>query len=74
MKKNSVLKIVIPILGICLLNQVVTGLLHDKITGETYEILHAGGGILFASAALLHVILNWSWIHANYFKTKKPGI
>ncbi|HSG29138.1 MAG TPA: hypothetical protein VLA34_11710 [Candidatus Krumholzibacterium sp.] len=67
MKRTGALKIVNPLLGICLINQVVTGLIHGKMSHETYEILHGGGGILLAVVALLHVTLNWNWIKANYF-------
>jgi len=68
MKKNSVLKIVNPILGVLLLNQVLTGLLHDVLPHKVFEVLHEGGGIVFAIVAVLHVILNWNWIKANFFR------
>jgi anthranilate/para-aminobenzoate synthase component II len=74
MKRTRALKIVIPLLGICLINQVVTGLIHGKIPDETYEVLHGGGGILLALAALIHAVLNWNWISANYFRAKRPGV
>ncbi len=68
MTRTSVLKIVNPILEVLLLNQVMTGLLHDMLPHEAYEVLHEGGGIVFAIVALLHVILNWNWIKANFFR------
>ena len=68
MKRNSALMTVNPILGICFVNQVVTGLIHGRLSHETYEILHEGGGILFALMALLHVVLNWNWIKTSYFR------
>ena len=73
MMRTSVLKIVNPILGVLLFNQVMTGLLHDMLPHEAYEVLHEGGGIVFAIVALLHVILNWNWIKANFFR-KPPTI
>jgi hypothetical protein len=73
MTRTSVLKIVNPILGVLLFNQVMTGLLHDMLPREAYEVLHEGGGIVFAIVALLHVILNWNWIKANFFR-KPPTI
>lgn len=73
MKRNSVLKMVNPILGICFINQVVTGLIHGMLSHDVYEILHEGGGIVFALLALIHVILNWNWIRTSYFR-KAPTI
>ena len=71
--RTFVLKIVNPILGVLLLNQVLTGLLHDMLPHNAYEVLHEGGGIVFAIAALLHVVLNWNWIKANFLR-KPPTI
>jgi hypothetical protein len=68
MTRVSALKIVNPILGVLLLNQIMTGLFHDALPHEAYEILHEGGGIVFAIMALLHLILNWNWIKANFFR------
>ena len=73
MMRTFVLKIVNPILGVLLLNQVLTGLLHDMLPHNAYEVLHEGGGIVFAIAALLHVVLNWNWIKANFLR-KPPTI
>lgn len=74
MTKNSVLKIINPILGILLVNQALTGIFADKIfarSPEAFEVLHEGGGYLFAALCVLHVILNWAWVKANFFR-KKP--
>lgn len=68
MKRNSLLKILNPILAILFFNQILTGILNDAISKEVYELLHGGGGILFAIVAVLHVILNWNWIKANFCK------
>jgi hypothetical protein len=68
MKKNTVLKILNPILGILLINQVLMGLLHDILPHKVFEVLHEGGGIVFAIVVILHIILNWSWIKANFFR------
>jgi len=72
MNRNSVLKILNPILGLLVVNQIVTGLLADTIPREAFEILHEGGGIALAVVALVHVVLNWNWIQANY-RRKLPG-
>lgn len=73
MTRTSALKIVNPILGVFLLNQVITGLLRDMLSREAYEVLHEGGGIVFALVTLLHVVLNWNWIRANFLR-KPPAI
>jgi protein-S-isoprenylcysteine O-methyltransferase Ste14 len=64
-KRNSVLKILNPILALLLLNQILVGLFHGFVPRDVFEILHQGGGIVLATAALLHVILNWNWVKAN---------
>ena len=81
MKKNSALKVLNPILGVLALNQILTGFFGEYLSRRAFEILHEGGGILFATVAVLHVILNWNWIKASFFKknaaaagpSAKPG-
>jgi len=73
MKRNSILKILNPILAILLLNQILTGILHDEIPKAAYEFFHVGGGIFFAVAAGLHVILNWNWVKANFYRRNPKG-
>ncbi len=65
--RNSILKIINPMLGVLLINQVLMGLLHDMLPRKAFEVMHEGGGIVFAIVAVLHVILNWNWIKANFF-------
>ena len=68
MKRNALLKILNPILAILLLNQALTGLLSDSLSGEAFEVLHEGGGVAFVIGGLLHLVLNWNWVKANFFK------
>ena len=68
--KFTILKIINPILALLLLNQVLTAIFHDAISHEAFEILHQGGGVAFAATAALHLILNWNWVKANFFKKK----
>jgi hypothetical protein len=68
MKRNTMLKILNPILGLLVLNQILTGVFSDVLPREVFEIMHEGGGMIFAIAAVLHVILNWGWVKANFFK------
>jgi len=69
MRRHVALMILNPILAILVLNQVVTGLLHDSLPEQVFELLHVGGGILLAIGAALHLILNWNWIRASYSKS-----
>ena len=75
MTKNTALKILNPILGVLLINQALTGIFADALfrrSPRAFEVLHEGGGYLLVSLAILHVILNWNWIRANFFR-KKPA-
>ena len=70
MTKVSVLKVVNPSLGLLLINQAVSGILHSRLPSEVFEIMHGAGGLVLVAVAVLHVILNWSWIKANFFRKK----
>ena len=67
MKKNTALKILNPILLILLFNQTATVLFSAKLSHETFEIFHKGGGVILIGLAVLHLILNFNWIKASYF-------
>jgi hypothetical protein len=68
MKRIKILKILNPIIAILILNQAITGIFHKSIFYKTYEWLHGGGGIITLLAIILHVILNWNWVRANFLK------
>ena len=67
MKKNSVHKIINPILFVLIVNQAVTALLHMKLSPDTFETLHEGGGFILVGLVVVHLILNFNWIKASYF-------
>ncbi len=67
MKRNTVLKILNPILLVLFISQAITGLFHGKISHETFEIFHEGGGKILIGLIVLHFILNFNWVKANYF-------
>ena len=73
MKRNSVLKVVNPILAVLLLNQVLTGLLREVLPGEVFEVMHVGGGVLLALVAVMHVVLNWNWIRNNFRRASRAA-
>jgi len=68
MKRNTAFKILTPILLALLINQGVTGLLGGKIPREAFEFFHEGGGFVLIGLGILHLILNFNWVKANYFK------
>jgi len=69
--RNSILKIINPVLGLLLINQVLMAVLHDVLPYKAFKVMHEGGGIVFAIVAALHVILNWNWIKANFLRKSK---
>ena len=70
MKKNTILKIVNPVIALLLLCQVCTALLMILIGHGAVGEFHEIGGIFLALGALLHLILNWNWVKASYFKKR----
>lgn len=66
MKRNTLLKILNPILAILLANQVLTATLRWVLARESFRVIHTGGGIALAVAAVLHLILNWNWVKTNF--------
>ena len=68
MTRNTALKILNPVLGILVLNQVLTGFFSDALPPKAFEIFHEGGAFVFAAAALLHVTLNWNWVKLNFMR------
>ena len=73
MKRNTILKILNPILGVLVVNQIVTGFSRDAIPDKVYDIVHVGGGVVLTVLVVLHVILNWSWVKVNFFR-RAPAV
>ena len=71
MKRNTLHKIIVPILAVLLISQGVTGLfLSGKISAEAFEILHEGGGIVLVCLGALHLVLNFGWVKVSFFNRK----
>ena len=70
MTRSTALKVLNPILGLLFISQAATGILHDLLPHEVFEISHGVGGLLLVIAAVIHVILNWSWVKATFLKRK----
>jgi hypothetical protein len=66
MRRNTALKILNPILVVLFINQVITAIFSDKLSHETFEILHEGGGTILLILIAAHFILNFNWVKANY--------
>ncbi|MBN2704619.1 MAG: hypothetical protein JXR23_10460 [Pontiellaceae bacterium] len=69
MNKQKLLKIVNPIMAILILNQMLTGLLNDVLSHESFEFFHEGGGLLLIATSIIHVYLNWNWVKNNFLRT-----
>ncbi len=72
MNRAAALKVLNPVIAALALSQVLTGIFRDFIPKDAFGTVHKAGGISFAVAAVLHVILNWSWVRASYFAGKPP--
>ncbi|MBN1507788.1 MAG: hypothetical protein JW955_13140 [Sedimentisphaerales bacterium] len=70
MQKNTMFKIVNPIIAVLILSQGLSGLFRDRLSQEAFEWVHEGGGILLLVGVAVHVILNWSWVRANLLPRK----
>lgn len=70
MKKNTMLKILNPILFLSALFQLISVINMVVFYGEFLPI-HKINGYVLLGLIFLHVILNWSWIVTNIFKLKK---
>lgn len=68
MNRTKLLKIINPILFILILSQGTTGLGHEYIPGELFEVIHFNGGRLIILFVIIHLALNWGWVKSNYFK------
>ena len=67
MKRNTLHKILNPILAVLFINQAVTALFSDYLPHEAFEIFHQFGGFVLLGLIAVHFILNFNWVRANYF-------
>jgi hypothetical protein len=68
MSRNSILKVLNPIIGIMMLSQILTGVFGRQIPQWAFENFHKNSGGILGILILFHIILNWNWIKANYFR------
>lgn len=70
MTRTGMLKVVNPVLGLLVLNQAATAIFRGALPEKTFELMHGLGGPLLLIVAITHLILNWNWVKATYFKSK----
>jgi hypothetical protein len=70
MKRNTVLKVLNPVLLLFFINQATTVLFIDHLSPGTFGLFHKTGGAIFLCLIAIHFILNFNWIKANYFPHK----
>jgi len=68
MKRNTALKILNPILVVLFINQTVTVLFRDELPLGAFKFFHMGGGRILIGLIIVHFILNFNWVKANYFR------
>jgi EamA domain-containing membrane protein RarD len=69
--KNLLLKIVNPVLLVLLGLQILTGALAGTVSFTMP--LHRVLWMVLLCTALVHLLLNWGWVHANVFKKPEPA-
>jgi len=65
MQKNTMFKILNPILAVLTVTQALSALLADHLPYVVFEWVHKGGGFLLLAGIGLHVALNWTWVRAS---------
>ncbi len=71
MAKSKMLKILNPILAVLVITQGLSAVLSDELPHEAFEVVHEGGGVVLLLGIVLHVILNWNWVHSNFLRAKR---
>ncbi len=67
MRRNTLHKILNPVLFVLFINQAVTVLFLDELPMKAFQIFHKGGGAVLLALIAVHFILNFNWVKANYF-------
>jgi len=70
MKKVTALRITNLILFILILCQVTTGLGHNFLRKELFEVIHPTGGVLLFLLVVVHIAFNWGWVKSNLLTRK----
>ena len=73
MSRNSILKILNPVIGIMMLSQILTGVFGRQIPRWAFVNFHKHAGVVLGIVIVFHIILNWNWIKASYFRKHSPS-
>lgn len=68
MNKNAALRIVNPIMAALILAQPLSAFLLSLTDWDVFEGVHIAGGVCLLIGAVVHVLLNWSWVKMNFLK------
>lgn len=71
MHKNTMFKILNPILAVLTVSQALSALLVDYLSYATFTWVHKGGGVLLLAGIGLHVVINWSWVRASLLPRRR---
>jgi hypothetical protein len=67
MKRNTMLKILNPVLAVFFINQAITVIFRESLGYRAFGIFHKTGGAILLCLIAVHIILNFNWVKANYF-------
>ena len=74
MNRNQWMKIVNPLLGAAFLVLAASGLILFfnlfPFQSEFISQVHEYTGLTFIALGLTHLLLNWGWVKANFFRKK----
>jgi len=71
MTKNTMLKILNPVLAVFFINQTISAIFRDYYSHTAFGIFHKAAGMIFICLIALHIILNANWLRATYFPKHK---
>lgn len=71
MKKNKLLKVINPIMFILVVLQLVSAILMEATGDSVVKEIHEINGFLLVILVIVHLRLNWNWVKANFFKSRK---
>jgi len=66
MKKNTMLKILNPVLAVFFINQAISVIFRDSFSRLAFGIFHKTSGAILLCLIAVHIILNFNWVKANY--------
>jgi hypothetical protein len=67
MKRNTMLKILNPVLALFFINQAITVIFREHLSYKTFGIFHKNAGMILLGLIAVHVVLNLNWVKTNYF-------